>query len=132
MSKSILDDYGLFINSPALYESLARQLGDNKKTIFICWTDGKEAQLDIIFSYDVSGYLGNTVNIQRGLQIGYLFVSIISGRTFGFKIDKGITTPTYYEEKLGVYSGETINGLADLINGVRHALFELQKDAELA
>lgn len=129
-TSAIADEYGTIHNSPETY----RWVADNLNTlgsILIAWTDEEGSQFDILFTklkLPISK-LGPT---NGGIRWNDLYVSIMRMGSFGFAIEKAPDTyPGYYEEKLTTGTlGSTGKKLAELLNGVRNQLYELEQSQE--
>lgn len=106
------DFYGEVINGAKTYKKIAMQLKKGKNVI-IGWAC-EDTHYDILFSMKVDKY----GILQRGLQKDYLYISIISFGSFGFKT-VGIKDSSYIAEKLFNGRDDYATGqVTELINNV--------------
>lgn len=120
MNQWKMNNYNEILNDVGTYKIIAGNLKRGFST-FIGWTDGESTHYDILFTYGCTG----EGCYQRGVRITYLFVSIMSIVSFGFKIDSS-KDPGYIAEKL--FNGridKSVYKITDLINGV---IEELKND----
>ena len=122
-----LDEYGEVVNSPETYQHIA-QASVDRENILIGWTDEAGSHYDILFTHGAITPNDNRKTVQGGIKPDNdLFISIMRKGAFGFAINNTWTSPGYFGEKLmpsGAYS-ETLDKLAELINGVKYALYKL-------
>jgi len=114
------DSFDTVINGEDTYEETARVLLRDGKIVYP-WTDEKETQLDILFTYQPTTCFeyGLNCHMQGGVRVTDLFVSIMRVGAFAFQIDNNDSSPEYIAEKFRHHKNYTIEKLTDLINGVR-------------
>jgi hypothetical protein len=119
------DEYGEVINHEDTYNWIANDLTEGLKPVLVGWTDQNGTHLDILFTFWTKKY---GTNIQGGISPSDLFVSIMRVGAFGFEVTDEGTHQSYYDEKLsgrfGTLGIECSDKLAELINGVRKAIFK--------
>lgn len=112
------DEYGEVLNS----EETFKEIGEGIKqghTYFIGWTDGLGSHYDILFCRPTQ----DAGTFQGGIKtVHYLFVSVMRVGAFAFREDQLDTKADYYGEKLGLGENETVDRLAELINGIKKYL----------
>ncbi len=110
-----LDKWGEVINGTKTYEQIAYFLRTSKNCI-IGWTDEQGTHYDILFTLKPI----KIGTLQRGLHgDNELFISIVGGTTFGFKVNRANELDeSYIAEKLMITGKDTIKKISDLINGV--------------
>lgn len=88
----------------------------SKDTIFFnIQIQDEFSQYDVVMSF----MHFNQGKHQRGIRFTDLVIGVIGSGCYGFYCDRlNTTTPSYYEEKLGVYS----ELLTELFNGVRNEI----------
>lgn len=109
------DEYNEVINGDDTYQTIAKELKDNKAVI-IGWTDGEATHYDIMFKLGAEKPLFNNY-LQRGIRSYYLFVGIIDHTFYGFTPENTMHW-SYIAEKLRMGDNETTRKIAELINGV--------------
>lgn len=119
----IKDTYGEILNSADTYREIAYACL-YQKSVLIGWTDEQMTHLDILFTYKPT-FEG--ANHQGGIKPTDLFVSVMRRGAFGFERAETSTHSGYINEKLGGGLGSTAEKLAELINGVRNALLQVEK-----
>lgn len=121
------DTYGEVINGPGTYKQIADDL-ITYDCVLVGWTDQQGTHLDVLFNW---GAIVHGNNIQGGISKDDLFVSVMRWGCFGFELKDEDTHPGYIDEKLGNRAsfGPTAEPLAELINGVKKALYERHKQA---
>lgn len=124
-----IDKWGEVINGEETYKKIAEELTEGGKVI-IGWTDQKYDHRDILFTYEPT-HLGGT--LQGGLKWCYLYVSIIGFSCNGFLIKRKTNNRKYNDylmEKLRLNDNPCNNKVCDLINGVIHAIDELEENID--
>ena len=109
------DEYNEVINGDDTYQTIAKELKDNKAVI-IGWTDGEATHFDIMFKLGAEKPLFNNY-LQRGIRNYYLFVGIIDHTFYGFS-PESIKHWSYIAEKLRMGDNNCTRKVAELINGV--------------
>lgn len=79
------NEYEEVINGEKTYKKIAKEL-NNDKCVLIGYSDEKFTHYDILFKYAVEKY----GQVQRGLKVFYLYMSIIGLGAFAFRTDKKI------------------------------------------
>lgn len=113
------DEYDEVINGVDTFQGIADRLkaGDS---VIIGWSDGQGTHFDILFVWRPISQSGL---LQGGMKGGTdLFVSIMRKGAFGFIVSDQDTHPGYFAEKLFVSGEQTIEKLAELINGIKRKL----------
>ena len=115
------DAYGEITNSEETYRAIAHTL-DVGGSVIVGWTDEDGTHYDILFV----AFPEQFGTLQGGLRgRSDLFVGIMRKGCFGFDLTHDDTHPSYFAEKLGLSeygTSSTVAKLADLVNGVRHAM----------
>lgn len=114
------DEYGTILNGPETYQAIALALVTTKLAL-IPWTDEAGTQLDILLAHGVE-FAPSRSLIQGGVRPTDFFVSIMRKGAFGFELNDLETHSGYYAEKLKLSGEETIDKLAEFLNGVKAAL----------
>ena len=123
-----LDEFGEAVNSQDTYDFIANILWVDCNSIIIGWTDGEGSHYDILFTLGAETNNENRKTIQGGLKPATdLFVSVMRKGAFAFEINNRWTSPQYFAEKLTLGgAGSTAEKLAELINGIKYAVYKLQ------
>lgn len=101
----------------ALADIIVANLRENSSVLMNIEIEEEFSQYDVLFSYNFT----NLGKHQRGILANDLLIGVIGFKTFGFSTHIHDTDPSYYTEKLGIYS----NFLSFLFNEVRKRLKEL-------
>ena len=97
---------------------IVNELQRNNSVLINIQIEEEYSQYDVLFSYRFS----NMGTHQRGILANDLMIGVVGFGCYGFRVDITDTDPSYYSEKLGIYS----NFLSFLFNEVRKKLKKSQ------
>lgn len=113
-----MDKYNCVITTNDNIKQIAKTVYSQHQ--IFTWEDDSNCYT-IILNYKPTKPLFNPLT--QGLKQNYLYVSIISMGSFGFKINDNSISKKYYEEKL---RGNLPDKLIELLEGIRKELFYLE------
>ena len=116
------DDYGQIINGPNTFQAVAADLLQRDQVV-LNWTDRRGTLHNILLAFGPTriGTLGGVVGGGPGL----LWVGVAGTGCVACPAGGGYLSWDYAAEKLGLKSQPTAEAIAELITGVREAIWGL-------